>query len=162
LKVCSMKFLRGAKSGELPEPRGEIMSILKDVRIFIVEDNMMNRVVYTITLKSQGAWVEFDRLGRDTLYRIKKFNPDIIILDLMLGQCNSGYAIFDEIKRLSEYDSVPIIAVSASDPAVALPKTQAQGFDGYIAKPIDDVRFPQQISSVLAGEQIWDPGDRFL
>jgi CheY-like chemotaxis protein len=138
------------------------MSLLKNKRIFIVEDNEMNRVVYQITLRIHGAWIEFDRMGRDTISGLERFKPDLIILDLMLTHGNSGYTIFDQIRALPDYAEIPIIAVSATDCAIAMPKTQEMGFDGFIAKPIDDIRFPQQIADILAGEKIWDAGNRSL
>ena len=72
------------------------MSLLENKRIFIVEDNLQNRVVFQILLNAQGARVEFDRWGRDTISRLQSFEPvDLIILDLMLGGGVTGYDIFD-------------------------------------------------------------------
>jgi hypothetical protein len=46
------------------------------------------------------------------------------------------------------------------DPNVAMPKAQAKGFHGFIAKPIDNYLFPKQVAIVLAGQQVWYPGER--
>ena len=137
--------------------------ILDGKRIFIVEDNTHNRVVFQMTLISNGATVEFDRWGRDALWRLQAFGQtDIIILDLMLPSGMSGYDIFDEIRTLPEYNDVPIIAVSATDPAIAIPKTQQKGFSGFIAKPVDDELFPRQVLQIIAGERIWYAGRDFI
>jgi CheY-like chemotaxis protein len=136
--------------------------ILKDKRIFIVEDNTQNRVVFTMILKPTGAVFEFERMGRGATGRLKTFGrADLIILDLMLMGGVSGYDIFDEIRAVPEYNTVPIIAVSASEPSVAIPETQKMGFSGFIAKPIDDDRFPKQLAQVINGEQVWYAGDRY-
>lgn len=136
--------------------------LLHGKRIFIVEDNLQNRIVYMMTLKIQGAEIEFERWGRDAMWRLRGMSQvDLIILDLMLHDGVTGYNIFDEIRKLPNYDSVPIIAVSASEPAVAIPKTQEKGFAGFIAKPVDDILFPQQIAAVLNGEQVWSAGGRY-
>jgi CheY-like chemotaxis protein len=136
--------------------------ILDGKRIFVVEDNLQNRVIFKMMLISQGAWVEFDRWGRDALWRLQAFkNVDLIILDLMLRGGMSGYTIFDEIRSLPEFAQVPIIAVSAAEPAVAIPTTQEKGFSGFIAKPINDDLFPKQIARIIAGEAVWYAGDRF-
>jgi len=134
--------------------------LLENKRIFIVEDNIMNRIIYQEILRSSGAWVEFDRSGRDTLSRLKLFKPDLIILDLMLPFGSSGYSIFDSIRKMPEFHDVPVVAVSATEPNVGIPQTQRQGFNGFIAKPIDDDLFPQQILQIFKGEQVWDAGDR--
>lgn len=136
--------------------------LLQGKRIFIVEDNAQNRVVFTMTLKLNGAWIEFDRWGRGTLQRLRDFrDADLIILDLMLPNGNSGYEIFDEIRSKPQFDRIPIIAVSAAEPSIAIPKTKLKGFSGFIAKPIDDELFPKQVAMIMAGESVWYAGERF-
>jgi CheY-like chemotaxis protein len=135
---------------------------LKNKLIFIVEDNAQNRVVFQMALVTTGARVEFERWGKDAVSRLENFRSvDLIILDLMLSNGTSGYDIFNEIRALPNYAAVPIIAVSAAEPAVALPKTREMGFCGFIAKPIDDDLFPRQIEQVLAGAKVWYAGERY-
>jgi CheY-like chemotaxis protein len=135
--------------------------ILKDRRIFIVEDNAQNRVIFQMMLMRHGARVEFERFGRDAVWRMGAFDRiDLIILDLNLADKVSGYDIYNQIRGEKKYDKVPVIAVSASDPAAAIPKVKERGFSGFIAKPIDDQRFPKQLAQVIAGEQVWDAGGR--
>lgn len=136
--------------------------LLKGKTIFIVEDNTQNRVVFQMVLIVNGARVEFDRWGRECMSRLKSLvQVDLIVLDLMLTNGITGYDIFKEIRTIPAYDHVPIVAVSASEPAVALPKTKELGFSGFIAKPIDDELFPQQLARLIAGEQIWYAGARY-
>ncbi len=130
-------------------------------RIFIAEDNAMNRVVYTMALRISGALLEFDRWGRETMWRIQGFNPDLIVLDLMLSKGASGYDVFEEIRKDSSYDHIPIVAISASEPAVALPKCRQMGFSGFIAKPIEEHLLADQMVRLIAGEQVWYLGERF-
>ncbi len=136
--------------------------LLNNKRIFIIEDNIQNRVVFTMTLKLHGAWIEFDRWGQHTCSRLKTLDQvDLIVLDLMLPGGVSGYDIFDEIRSLPEYNRVPIVAVSAAEPSIALAKTRQKGFSGFIAKPIDDDLFPRQLARIMAGEEIWYAGERY-
>jgi CheY-like chemotaxis protein len=138
------------------------MMILNNKTIFIVEDNIQNRVIFQMALVMNGANVEFERWGKDTLGRLQAVRQvDLIILDLMLPGGVTGYDIYDEIRAVEKYQSVPIIAVSAADPSIALPKTRSKGFFGFIAKPIDDTLFPRQIADVLAGKAIWYAGERY-
>lgn len=136
--------------------------LLTGKNIFIVEDNLQNRVVYTMALKVHGATIEFDRWGDNTLFRLSAFDElALIILDLMLPGGITGYYIHDTIRRVPRYDAVPIIAVSAEEPAIAIPKAQQHGFNGFIAKPIDEDLFAQQVARVINGESIWYAGGRF-
>jgi two-component system, chemotaxis family, sensor kinase CheA len=136
--------------------------LLKDQSIFIVEDNSHNRIVFQMTLVLTGARLEFERWGRDAVQRLNNQRVvNLIILDLMLHNNVSGYDIFIEIRSIPKYDNIPIVAVSAAEPAIALPKTRQMGFSGFIAKPINDDLFPKQLARILAGEKIWYAGDRF-
>lgn len=131
--------------------------ILKGKRIFIIEDNPKNFAIAKTLLEMEGAAVHFDRFGDDTFSRLKAFAPvDGILLDLMFPNNISGYDLFDQIRQLPEFATVPIIAMSASDPATAIPHTQAQGFAGFISKPISYNHFAEQIAHVIIdNEPIW-------
>ncbi len=135
--------------------------LLKDKRVFIVEDNIQNRVIFQMLLTQHGARVEFERWGRDTINKLRAFGlVDLIILDLMLPGGVTGYDVYDEIRAIPRFNDVPVIAVSAADPSIAIPKTQARGFNGFIVKPIDDVLFPKQLTEVMNKGQVWYAGER--
>lgn len=140
----------------------ETIMNLNNKRIFIVEDNVHNRVIYQIMLKRYNVRLEFDRWGRETLRHMRDFGDiDLIILDLMLPSGISGFDIFDDIRADGSFAHVPIVAVSAADPSMAIAKTKAKGFAGFIAKPVDDDLFPEQMSKIIDGEQLWIAGDRY-
>ncbi len=138
--------------------------LLQHKRIFIVEDDLRNRTIYNMILdSSHGAVLEFDRWASGAVERLQAFQPvDLIILDLMFLMGGiSGYDIFKQIRAREEFAQVPIIAISAAEPTHSIAKTRGLGFNGYIAKPVDDELLPQQILTVLAGEQVWYAGERF-
>jgi CheY-like chemotaxis protein len=130
--------------------------LLKGKRIFLTEDNLTNRSVIQLLLERDGAIFAFERWGTETTERLQKFAPvDIILLDLMLPNNITGLDLFDQIRAMPGFEHVPIAAVSAKDPSIAIPEVQAKGFDGFIAKPINRLRFAHQIASIIAGEKIW-------
>ncbi len=135
---------------------------LKGKHILIVEDNLQNRVVFQMCLMREGALIEFERWGRDTLFRLKTMRlVDLIVLDLMLADGITGFELFDEIRAIPEFAATPIVAVSAMDPSIAIPKTRAQGFGGFIAKPIDTQIFAKQLTSIIEGESVWYTGEQY-
>ena len=67
--------------------------------------------------------------------------------------------MFDQIKALPGFANTPIVAVSAADSQVEMPKAKARGFMGYISKPINHKVFPRQIAAVIAGKQVWEDSD---
>lgn len=132
---------------------------LERKRILIVEDSSQNRVVYQMMMIKAKAQVTFDRWGRDTLNLMDKLpSYDLIIIDLMLSLNRTGYEVFEEIRKVEAYANIPIVAVSAADPSTAIPKAKEMGFDGFIAKPINDDMFIEQLARIIDGEKIWDAG----
>lgn len=130
--------------------------LLKDKRIFIVEDNANNRAIEQMLLERQGARVAVSRWGDDAVIRLQEFAPvDVILLDLIFPGNITGYDVFTEIQKQPEFSTTPIVAVSAADMALAVPKTREHGFAGFISKPLDFNLFPQQIARILKGENVW-------
>jgi CheY-like chemotaxis protein len=128
-------------------------------RIFIVEDNLENRVITRLALTPLYTKLKFDMWGHDTVRNLQDFLPvDLIILDLMLPRGSSGYTVFQQIRQIPEFAKIPIVAVSAADPNDAIPRCKGLGFSGFISKPIDDDVFPQQINQILNGEPVWYSG----
>jgi len=80
----------------------------------------------------------------------------MILLDLMLARGNNGYDFFQAIRALPQFTYTPIVAVSATDASKGIPRAQADGFSGFIAKPIDSDLFPQQLAHILQGRAIWE------
>jgi CheY-like chemotaxis protein len=137
--------------------------LLDHKRIFIVEDNLQNRIIFQLTLTRHGAVLSFEPWGSRVLLQLQALSQiDLIILDLMLANGVSGFDIFDQIRTKPELDRVPIIAVSAIDPSSAIPKARRQGFSGFIAKPIDQELFPRQLAAVIGGEKVWYAGESIV
>ena len=133
--------------------------LLDHARIFIIEDNVANRAIMQLLLEQQGAEISYERWGTTTVQKLMEFMPvDVILMDLMITSKISGYDLFDEIRAIEAFRNVPIVAVSASDPSDAIPRTRAKGFDGFIAKPVDYDQFPKQIARILDDEQVWYAG----
>lgn len=78
---------------------------------------------------------------------------DIVFLDLEMPDIDS-YEMLEQLRGDSRFQSTPIIAstVHISEIKVAHDK----GFDGFIGKPIDPDKFPEQLSRILSGEGVWD------
>jgi len=132
------------------------MHELQGKRIFIVEDDVVNMAVFAATLRQTGAVIVQDAWNANTISILVQHLPiDVILLDLMLRFKTSGYDIFDKIKTDPKLKDIPIIAVSASDPEIEIPKTKDKGFAGFIGKPIDVHKFPTQIAACIKGEQVW-------
>lgn len=130
--------------------------ILLGKRIFIIEDNVANRAIAQLLLEQHGAKTAIERWGMDAVPRLREFMPvDAILLDLMFPNNITGYDVFDSIRAHEEFNAIPIVAVSASDPNSAIPLTKARGFTGFISKPINLAIFPEQIARIIEHEPVW-------
>jgi CheY-like chemotaxis protein len=133
--------------------------LLSGKRLFIVEDNPENLMIMRILLEQHGARVESISWAIDVIERLTIFGRvDAILLDLMLDDGRTGFEVFEAIRRLPMYRQVPVVAVSAAELAVALPKVRGKGFQGFIPKPVDFDRFPAQIRQALDTGEIWVTG----
>ena len=137
--------------------------ILKDKRVFIIEDNDTNLQIMEIVLQSAGAKTEVDRWGIKTTSRLKAAMPiDVILLDLMLPKKVigedpiTGYQVYQEIRDEVEFDDIPIAAVSAVARESVIPVLRDKGFAGFIGKPLDITEFPNQVASIIDGQTFWD------
>ncbi|MBE2195067.1 MAG: response regulator [Anaerolinea sp.] len=131
---------------------------LKGKVVFVLEDDPTNLSILGVVLEREGATMKYDRWGRETLQRIKELKPvDLILLDLNLPGAISGYDVFEQIRLDPDLKPIPIVAVSADDPVIAMPKVRSMGFDGFISKPIRFDLFGGFLARVLNGEKVWAP-----
>ena len=133
------------------------MEILEGKTIFMVEDDALNFAIIRTILRRSGATVPYDHWGDTTLTRMKEYSDQLsmILLDLMLPGGVSGYDIFEAIKKDADLADIPIVAVSAADADVEIPKAKTLGFSGFISKPIIHDQLPDQLNSILQGNEIW-------
>lgn len=136
------------------------MTTLLGKRIFIVEDNASNSTIMKVLLQAAGAVVYNDRFAINTVERIRDAGHiDLIIMDLMLANGQSGYNIIEQIRQDPQFAHIPAVVVSASDPTIEMNKARDSGFQGYIPKPINNYSFAKIIASIIDGKQVW--GDDF-
>ena len=126
---------------------------LRGARIFVVEDNLANRVIMELILEQVGAAMSFEETGLHVPSAMQAFGQvDLVLLDLMLPQERTGFDVLKEIRAVPEYAQVPVVAVSARDAGEIIPQLRAAGFAGLLSKPIAFERFARQLIRVLAAE----------
>ena len=127
-------------------------------RILYIEDDMRNRGIVQIILRQAGADIHFERAGNlhHVMMALRTYHPiDLILLDLMFPGDLTGYDVYNAIQDIDTYANIPVVVVSASDPAIEIPKSKELGLTGFISKPISMVDFPKQIEQALNGEPVW-------
>lgn len=112
------------------------------VKIFIVEDDRMNRMVIEKMLKKRGL-VTLAVDGDDAISKLKKSVRskniyDVILMDINLPEPWDGVKLMNFIKEdIAEYKRVPFIAQTAYAFAGDEEQYLDEGFDDYVSKPLD-------------------------
>lgn len=82
--------------------------------ILVVEDNEDLLVLFQLILESAGYQVETASNGKEALERLEDTDPQLVLLDIMMPEI-SGLQVSRTIKEQSDYQSLPVILVSAID-----------------------------------------------
>ena len=125
--------------------------------VLVVEDNVPNFVLVARMLAFMGVrHCEWKTSGwqvvqfADTLPRV-----DLILMDIRLPY-EDGYQALKKLRSNPRLKDTLVIAVTAEASEAQMRKAKAAGFDGFLGKPLDPDRFPDQIRRILAGEEVWE------
>lgn len=124
-------------------------------KILVADDETVNLDFFDVMLSKLGFVVEKSENGPDTIEKVKKFLPDLIILDnIMPGM--TGREITKIIKSDPNYKNISIIMLSALDDV----KDKVAGFDAgvddYITKPFNFTEVLARINAVLRNRELFD------
>ncbi len=114
-------------------------------KILIVDDEkpIVDSIKYTLYKEGYDVVVSYD--GEDALEKVKKENPDLIILDIMLPKL-SGLEVCRIIRRTS---NVPIIMLTAKGEDMDKVIGLELGADDYVPKPFSMRELVARIKAVL-------------
>jgi two-component system cell cycle response regulator DivK len=122
----------------------------------VVEDNVSNFVLIARMLGYLGIHCEWKTSGYEVVeYADTLPQLDLILMDIRLPY-EDGYAALNKIRSTDHLRSIPIVAVTAEASDEQMKKARASGFNGFLGKPLDPDRFPDQIRRILAGEPVWE------
>ena len=117
-------------------------------RILVVDDNNDILEVLRYILEDSGYTVDTLSDGNFLFDKIKEHLPDLILLDVMLGDLD-GRILCKNVKEKAETHDIPVILVSASHNLNdSLKKTGAP--DDFVAKPFDMYTLLSSIERQLA------------
>jgi len=125
------------------EPESRIDS---ELRILVVEDNDINRLVINKIMKDWGVKPDNAVNGVDAIEKIKANTYDVILLDIEMPEMN-GYQCIREIRSSlpAPKNGVPVMAMTAHANKKERDKCIGLGMDDYISKPFDPFDLKQKI-----------------
>ena len=119
-----------------------------DKKILYIEDNKDNRKLVTRVLQAAGFDVATVEDGMKGLVFVKENTPDLILIDLQLPELD-GYTVTKELRKMPKLKDTPIIALTANVLKEDRDRSFAAGCNGFIHKPIDVDRLPEQLATFL-------------
>jgi two-component system, OmpR family, alkaline phosphatase synthesis response regulator PhoP len=118
------------------------------VKILIVDDEPDIVEFISYNLKNKGYTIDTAGDGIEALKKAKEFNPDLILLDIMMP-FKDGMETIRELRKMPEFDSTAIIFLTAlSDEKYEIEGLKL-GADDYIAKPIKPELLATRIATAL-------------
>ncbi len=121
-------------------------------RVLVVEDNEDNRALVVKVLGRRGYEV-VEAAGEDEAVAAARATPpDLVLMDVNLAGA-SGFEVARRLKAEPGFGGVPVVALTAYAMVGDRERALASGCDGYLAKPIDVRRLPDQVAAYLRGER---------
>lgn len=114
-------------------------------KILVVDDEASIRRILETRLKMVGYEVATAADGEEALEVFNKFNPDLIILDVMMPKLD-GYGVTREIRRTSD---TPIIILTALGDVSERITGLELGADDYVIKPFSPKELEARVKAVL-------------
>ena len=117
-------------------------------KIFIIEDEPSIIQLVQHNLEKNGFIVLSSVNGNDGLKELKKFQPDLLLLDWMLPDL-SGIDICKNIRKDNSFKDLPIIMLTAKGEEEDKIKGLDSGIDDYLTKPFSFNELMARIKAVL-------------
>lgn len=106
-----------------------------NIKVLIVEDVELNQQILVDILNVYGVECEVANNGQIALERMRTKQFDLVFMDVQMPVM-SGYEATRTIRKNSEWDTVPIVAMTAHATVVVREKCIESGMNDYMSKPI--------------------------
>ena len=117
-------------------------------KIFIIEDETSIIQLVQHNLEKEGFVVSSSTNGNDGLKELKKFEPNLLLLDWMLPDL-SGIDVCKSLRRDKNFKNLPIIMLTAKGEEEDKVKGLESGVDDYITKPFGFNELKARIKALL-------------
>ncbi|HLY27648.1 MAG TPA: response regulator [Aggregatilineales bacterium] len=125
---------------------------MSQVHALIIDDNLQNLKVLAQLLSKQNiTCTEIADTRKLPTMLDDLQHVSVVFLDLEMPSLN-GYNTKEMLR--SHFGNIPIIAYTVHVSEINV--VRDAGFDGFLGKPVDTARFPEQLARILRGEPVWD------
>ncbi len=128
---------------------------MKKYSILVVDDEPTNFEVIESLLVDDDYELFYASNGEEALGALDVYNPDVILLDLMMPGMN-GWEVCKRLRLVRKWRSVPIIMVTAAAGISILAQCLDSGADDFISKPVDALELRARVKSMVRTKKQFD------
>lgn len=141
--------------GRYQEPAREQRSM---ARILLAEDNMINQMVALEMLKDAGYEVGLAENGQEALDMLEQGNWDLVLMDIHMPVMDGTEAV-KIMRGNKQYDSIPVIAVTANVVKKDHERYLKLGMNDVITKPLSVEHMQATVAYWLGQKELADSGN---
>ena len=134
--------------------------VFRGVKALVVDDEPMNLVVAGSLFREYEMVVETAAGGKESIKKFRENDYDVIFMDHMMPEMD-GVEAMKLIKSAAEDlgRNIIVVALTANAVSGAREMFLREGFDGFIAKPINTADFERVMLRLLSGSKMAGGGD---
>ncbi|MCY2976019.1 MAG: response regulator [Planctomycetota bacterium] len=133
--------------------------MLQTPRILIADDNAANRELLEAYLANIDCEVEMAIDGADTLTKVASFQPDLILLDVMMPKMN-GFEVCRKVKGDPATAKIMVLMVTALSELGDIERAVAAGTDDFLSKPFNRIELDKRVGNMLKLKDTTDELER--
>ncbi|MFV1967315.1 MAG: response regulator [Pirellulaceae bacterium] len=128
-------------------------------KILIADDNQANCELLEAYLAEVDCHVEIAYDGQETLEKIGAFQPDLILLDIMMPKF-SGFEICKQIKEDALSRRIMVLMVTALNETGDIERAVAAGTDDFLSKPVNKIELLKRVENMLRLKDVNNENER--
>ena len=117
-------------------------------KILIVDDEVNIVISIEFLMKQAGYDIEIANDGEEALEKVESFQPDLILLDVMMPKIN-GFEVCRRIRGNPDWKEMKIVMLTAKGREVEVTKGLALGADSYVIKPFSTKELMAEVKFIL-------------
>ncbi len=122
---------------------------MPEKKVLVVDDDDSIRTVVSFTLEQAGYAVETAANGDSCLEKVYDFQPDLILLDLMMPMVD-GWEVLKLLQSNPETEGIPVILLTAKGEVHDKMFALQQGAVDYITKPFVKRELLDRIAEIIS------------
>jgi CheY-like chemotaxis protein len=128
-------------------------------KILIADDNLTNVELLEAYLAEVDCDIAVAADGRETLDKVAEFQPDLILLDIMMPKL-SGFEVCKTLKKDPATRQIMVLMVTALNEQGDIERALGAGCDDFLSKPVDKIGLVKRVENLLKLRHVTDELER--